>query len=371
MQKSKKIFLIVSSALLVALSVVSVFADLPSGSQSSGSTISVLLTEDDSRLLLEGLIAQGQLQVPFNTVVDCYILTAVHSDLGYSYRLYTNFPNRDNADFTPSFYKSDGIAGVGYGGIIKSDRASIILSYRHVSVAANGGMGSKIADFYLNNTISNLRYAGQLESTEVVLAYYLSGAVLTFGSSGVYGVSGGDYNTQVAPLRDMCTTWKEARDVKVDGLAGITDEAYNSGFEAGQTNGYNNGYIVGKQEGYNSGYETGRAEAQSEAYQQGYNSGYESGKAEAGTEKYQEGYEYGYLVGQDAGYKKGYAAGQQAGGGDVQLDIPAIITAVPSAVKNFVNTSFGFEVFGINVAGLLSVIMIIALLVYLVRRFKG
>lgn len=371
MQKSKKIFLIVSVVLLIALSVVSVFADLPSGTQTSGSTIDLLLTEDDARLLLTGLIAQAQLQVPFNSIVDCFILTVEHGADGYSYRLYTNFPNRETADFVPTFYKSDGTTGVGYGGFISSSRPGIILASRYVSVATSGGMGSKIADCYLNKTVQNIRYSYQFGSTEVVLAYYLNGTVLSFGSAGVYGISNSDYLSKVAPVRNMANSWIEARDVKRDGLSGITDEAYNSGFEAGQTNGYNNGYRVGKQEGYNSGYETGRAEAQSEAYQQGYNSGYESGKAEGGTEKYQEGYEYGYLVGQDAGYKKGYAAGQEAGDGGVQLDIPSVISAVPIAVKNFVNTSFGFEVFGINVAGLLSVIMIIALLVYLVRRFKG
>lgn len=371
MQKSKKIFLIVCVVLLVALSAVSVFADLPSGTQSSGSTIDLLLTEEDARLLLSGLIAQAQLQVPFNSIVECFILTAVHSADGYSYRLYTNYPNRDTADFTPTFYKSDGTLGVGYGGFMTSGKSGIILSSRYVSVAASGGIGGKIADCYFNNTIQTIRFSYQLESTEVVLAYYHNGTVLSFGSGGVYGVSNSDYLTKVAPVRNMANSWIEARDVKRDGLSGITDEAYNSGFEAGQTNGYNNGYRVGKQEGYNSGYETGRAEAQSEAYQQGYNSGYETGKAEGGTGKYQEGYEYGYLVGQDAGYKKGFAAGQEAGGGGVQLDIPAVISAVPIAVKNFVNTSFGFEVFGINVAGLLSVIMIVALLVYLVRRFKG
>lgn len=351
MQKSKKIFLIVSVSLLIALSAVSVFADLPSGSQYSGSTIDLLLTEEDARFLLSGLIAQAQLQVPFNSIVECFILTAVHGPDGYSYRLYTNFPNRDTADFVPTFYKSDGSTGVGYGGFMTSNKSGIILSSRYVSVAASGGIGSKIADCYFNKTIQNTRLSYQLESTEVVLAYYYSGTVLSFGSAGVYGVSNSDYLAKVVPVRNMAHSWIEARDVKRDGLSGITDEVYNAGFEAGQTNGYNNGYRVGKQEGYNSGYE--------------------SGKAEGGTEKYQEGYEYGYLVGQDAGYKKGYAAGQEAGDDGVQLDIPSVISAVPIAVKNFVNTSFGFEVFGINVAGLLSVIMIIGLLVYLVRRFKG
>lgn len=351
MQKSKTVFLIVSVVFLVAFSVVSTFAVLPSGSQSSGNTFAFLLTEEDARLLLSGLIAQSQLQVPFNTVVKCFILTAIHGADGYTYRLYTNYPNRDTADFVPTFYKSDGKVGVGYGGIIVADRGGIILSSRFVSVADTGGIGVKDTDFYLTGTIQNIKYAKQLESTEVVLAYYYNGSVLTFGSAGVYGISNSDYLSAVVPVRNMATSWIEARDVKRDGLSGITDEAYNSGFEAGKTNGYNSGYADGKKEGYNSGYETG--------------------KSEAGTEKYQEGYEYGYLLGQDAGYKKGYAAGQEAGGGGAQLDIPTIVSSVPSAVKNFINTAFGFEVFGINVAGLLSVLMLITLLVYLVRRFKG
>lgn len=46
------------------------------------------------------------------------------------------------------------------------------------------------------------------------------------------------------------------------------------------------------------------------------------------------------------------------------LDIPSIITAIPNGAKQIINNTFGFEIFGINVAGLLSVIIIVALVAW-------
>ena len=50
-----------------------------------------------------------------------------------------------------------------------------------------------------------------------------------------------------------------------------------------------------------------------------------------------------------------------------QLDIPAIITAVPNAAKQIINNAFGFEIFGINVAGLLSVLLVVTIVAFVVK----
>lgn len=52
---------------------------------------------------------------------------------------------------------------------------------------------------------------------------------------------------------------------------------------------------------------------------------------------------------------------------DYELDIPSIITAVPNGAKQIINNAFGFEIFGINVAGLLSVLLIVAIVGFVVK----
>jgi hypothetical protein len=49
------------------------------------------------------------------------------------------------------------------------------------------------------------------------------------------------------------------------------------------------------------------------------------------------------------------------------LDIPGIITAIPNGAKQIINNAFGFEIFGINVAGLLSVLLIVTIVAFVVK----
>lgn len=49
------------------------------------------------------------------------------------------------------------------------------------------------------------------------------------------------------------------------------------------------------------------------------------------------------------------------------LDIPAIITAIPNGAKQIINNAFGFQIFGINVAGLLSVLLIVTIISFVVK----
>lgn len=52
---------------------------------------------------------------------------------------------------------------------------------------------------------------------------------------------------------------------------------------------------------------------------------------------------------------------------EYQLDIPSIITAIPNGAKQMINNAFGFEIFGINVAGLLSVVLIVTIVAFVVK----
>ena len=154
MRKRQKIFFVVSIVALLICSSISIFAALPSGDQTNGGSVSVLYTESDCRLLMEGLLAQADLQLPMQSILDCFILTVSKTDNTYTYYLYCNYPNREvSASFNPKFYKSDKSPGVGYGGYVISPVNGVILVKRAVSVTASGGFGVKLLDLYLNTQI--------------------------------------------------------------------------------------------------------------------------------------------------------------------------------------------------------------------------
>ena len=355
MRKRKKIFLLVSIVALLICFTISIFAALPSGDQSNGGFTSFLYTESDCRLLMEGLLAQADLQLPMQSILDCFILTVARQNDTFTYYLYCNYPNRQVSDrFVPSFYKSDQTPGVGYGGYVISPVNGIILVKRAVSVTASGGFGVKLLDFYLNDNITGLGRGAQFESTEVVLAYRSgSGDVVTFGSNGVYGYStAGSYESVVAPMRDMAQSWINARNVKRDGLPDsetctispdVESSIYQSGYNAGNEAGYNNGYKIG----------------------------YDYASQKIGPEQYSVGYEEGYTVGHSDGYREGFNFAMLNPPEGMKLDIPAIISSITGSVGSFLTTAFNIEIFGINIAGLLSVLVLVAFVLIIVHVTKG
>lgn len=393
MHKRQKIFLVVSIVALLICSCISIFAALPSGDQTNGSSASVLYTESDCRLLMEGLIAQADLQLPFNAVLDCFILTVSKTDNTYTYHIYSNYPNRVTT-LSPTFYKSDNSSGVGYGGYIIAQSGGIILAKRHVSVTAQGGLGSKIEDFSLTKRVEGLGYGKQLPASEVVLAYMgTSGEVITFGSSGVYGESSAlMYEASASIMRDMAQSWINARNVKRDGLpAGgdgtctISPEEESSIYQAGYNAGEIHGYIVGHEEGesqgknigYQDGYSKGYESGNEAGYNNGYKTGYDFASQKIGPEQYSIGHAEGYSQGHSEGFSEGYETGYRYGainnpqGTPVTLNIPSIITAITSSVGSFLTSAFDIEIFGINVAGLLSVLILVAFVLIIVHVTKG
>ena len=394
MRKRQKIFLFVSIVALLICSSISIFAALPSGDQTNGSSASVLYTESDCRLLMEGLLAQADLQLPFNAVLDCFILTVSKTDNVYTYHIYSNYPNRVTT-LSPTFYKSDNSSGVGYGGYIIAQSGGIILSKRYVSVTAQGGLGSKIEDFSLTKRIEGLGYGKQLPASEVVLAYMgTSGEVITFGSSGVYGDSSAlMYEASASIMRDMAQSWINARNVKRDGLPAapsegtctISPEEESSIYQAGYNAGEIHGYIVGHEEGesqgrnigFREGYETGYSAGNQAGYDNGYKSGYDFASQKIGPEQYSIGHAEGYSQGHSEGFSEGYETGYRYGainnpqGTPVTLNIPSIITSITSSVGSFLTSAFDIEIFGINVAGLLSVLILVAFVLIIVHVTKG
>lgn len=396
MRKRQKIFLFVSIVALLICSSISIFAALPSGDQTNGSSASVLYTESDCRLLMEGLLAQADLQLPMQSILDCFILTVSKTDNTYTYYLYCNYPNREvSASFNPQFYKSDKTSGVGYGGYVISPVNGVILVKRAVSVTASGGFGAKVLDFYLNTQIEGLGRGKQLDASEVVLAYRnSSGEVITFGAAGVYGSSSAlMYEASASIMRDMAQSWINARNVKRDGLPAAPSEGtctispeeessiYQAGYNAGEIHGYMVGHQEGESQGKNIGYQDGYSKGYESGNEAGYNNGYKTGydfaSQKIGPEQYSIGHADGYSQGHSEGFSEGYETGYRYGainnpqGTPVTLNIPSIISAITSSVGSFLTSAFDIEIFGINIAGLLSVLILVAFVLIIVHVTKG
>lgn len=395
MRKRQKIFLVVSIVALLICSSISIFAALPSGDQSNGSSASVIYTESDCRLLMEGLLAQADLQLPMQSILDCFILTVSKTDNTYTYYLYCNYPNRQVSEsFNPLFYKSDKTSGVGYGGYVISPVNGVILVKRAVSVTASGGFGEKLLDFYLNTSIEGLGRGKQLDASEVVLAYRnSSGEVITFGSAGVYGSSSVYlYEASASIMRDMAQSWINARNVKRDGLPAVGDgtctispeeesSIYQAGYNAGEIHGYIVGHEEGESQGKNIGYQDGYSKGYEFGNEAGYNNGYKTGydfaSQKIGPEQYSIGHAEGYSLGHSEGFSEGYETGYRYGainnpqGTPVTLNIPSIISSITSSVGSFLTSAFDIEIFGINIAGLLSVLILVAFVLIIVHVTKG
>lgn len=107
-------------------------------------------------------------------------------------------------------------------------------------------------------------------------------------------------------------------------------------------------------------------------FQSGYDDGYTDGYDDGASEDelalaYQEGYEIGYLDGTDYGYEQGYNRALIDATPN-ELDIERIITAIPASVRTIFDETLGFELFGINVAGTLLTILVVAIVAFVVRK---
>lgn len=99
---------------------------------------------------------------------------------------------------------------------------------------------------------------------------------------------------------------------------------------------------------YESGYTTGRNE--------GYQNGYADGE-KAGSET---GYGQGYEIGYNAGYSSGQAS---------STNLWSYILTIGQAPFEFMKDMLNFEIFGVDIIGLVSSLLTAALVVTIIRIF--
>lgn len=365
------IFAILMSVLAVALIVpTAAVSALPSyPADSTSQYIGIPLPKEDVLTLANGLYAQFQLEVLISRIDNFFYVTMTNAGNNlYYYTAYVSYPDRVSTGITISFIGSAGTAGVFDLGMYVAASKSTPGIFRPIDLSLTGGMLIKGGDsnYYYKSNISENAY--KLADNEIVVAYFdpSSGTMITPAPDAYYSQTLTDPDGQtlakLTAMRDMANSWIAARDAKA-GKTTSSGGTYSEGYDAGYDEGKADGYDEGKTDGYNDG----KAEGYDEGLEAGNTSGYQSGYAAGSAD----GYDRGYEKGDKAGYDRGYSEGTLKADQGAQIDIAAIVTAVPVGVKNFISNSFGFELFGINIAGLLFTLIAVALTVFVVKRFKG
>ena len=109
-------------------------------------------------------------------------------------------------------------------------------------------------------------------------------------------------------------------------------------------------------------------------YNVGYNAGYDAGIANGDQAKYNECYDRGYYWGvidgenngYDSGYTEGYRQGIEEAG--VAVDVPGLISTTMQAPATLFTRIFGFEIFDINVAGVLAGALVITIVIFIIKK---
>lgn len=288
--------------------------------------------------------------------------------------------------------------GASYGSYLELSEDT----FTYVPVSGNYCMQYRITDCGFQN--QNRTTVNSSTFTAVnVLAYRNSEGDFILNDLFTYGTGGDGIDT---PYQKWLTFYNKVynyddniADAEAQGRADGFEDGYSAGYDIGEEAGYNQGleegeeigYSEGYQEGYEGGvyagyadgYETGLAEGNANAeqrYQQGviagqqagYSQGYTEGQTYGYETGYREGQEYTYPIAYQEGYDDGYEEGVASGeGGDTiiteNLDIGSIISAIPQGAKNIINGALGFEIFGINVAGTLTAILVVAIIAFVIK----
>lgn len=144
------------------------------------------------------------------------------------------------------------------------------------------------------------------------------------------------------------------------------ESGFSDGYESGYVDGFDTGFSYGEQFGYQDGYQDGIGTGYSEGYQQGEADGYDTG--------YSDGYLDGYETGYDSGYSEAERETVIEYVEPVELDVPSIFNSITSIPNNILQGSFDFDFFGINLYGLLKIIILLfivsAVVVFIIKRSK-
>lgn len=316
----KRFFAIVAVAIVLSLAVVSAFA-APKPNPSSMTEIGGALTREATIDLYHAINAQAAFLASSTTSGSSsqlvpLLLTATNNGADmWTYRVYLA-PSGASISATGSEWQSPGA---------KLTITGSTYVYECVyDFASGGGMGEQVYKYIGSNALA-------LRDSE--WAVWAWNAVPVNGMSSLFQY--GFYDT-IPAVKD----WLNA----VNAFDGnLTPEIVQDKVEQAKAEGFREGEKVGIASGVASADEYWRTESarlEAIAREEGDRAGYERAVKELGA-------------GDNVSYN---------------LDIPAIFSAIPAAAKSIINSAFGFEIFGINVAGLLSVILIISVVGFIVAK---
>ena len=138
---------------------------------------------------------------------------------------------------------------------------------------------------------------------------------------------------------------------------GLTDEEleiYTDGYSAGNNDGYNTGYALGYDFGIQEGYENGKADGEAlhaDDWQNGYNEGI--------AQSYDVGYSAGYADGEAEGWTNGNAHGM-TDAMSTKDTVKDMVFAIFDAPVRLIDGMLDFDLFGINLASTVKVIVTLA-----------
>lgn len=139
-------------------------------------------------------------------------------------------------------------------------------------------------------------------------------------------------------------------------------DAYIEGLDFGLEEGYNNGFDQGSIDGYQQGY----TEGETIGYNEGYDNGYSDGNGD--------GYSLGYDEGEAYGWQNGFGAGQNDMA-ETSHTFKEMVFAIFDAPSRLIDSMLNFDIFGINLAGLVKTIItlaVVAVIVFAILKFtKG
>lgn len=223
-------------------------------------------------------------------------------------------------------------------------------------------------------------------STGTVICYRDS-ASSSQGVSGIvpnnsYGFSTIGSHSVIYPVRNYWYTYYSKLVSDFEYSSSDLESAYVDGYD----NGLETGYWIGWDEGYETGYKSGYDYGLADGYETGYGAGAVDGYVDGFDAGYDTGFDDGYSTGYDSGYDNGYDTGYSDGLDDappetvtiviyeepVEIDVPGIIGSISSIPDSILSGSFDFEFAGINIYGLLKLLIIVfivsAVIFFIIKR---
>lgn len=208
-------------------------------------------------------------------------------------------------------------------------------------------------------------------------------ALNDLASAGVILPNGAVYNCCLHSASEQLTALYV--EYKTDNNISIYYEGYDAGFSAGKNEGYSEGYVKGTNDGQALGYESGYEEGYYWGEYDGTYSGYEAAgdyikewftlqklnkyiesDSSDAKEKFEYEFSHNSVALKEAAYNKGETDGLNASG----IAKEGILSIV-SAPFYFLSGIFNFEIFGVNLFSIISVILTLAVVAFFFKKIKG